>query len=63
VIVTRFLALGTIEERIDQLLQQKRELFELILSGAEGRSRTTLSPEELFGLFDLDYPGGARRAA
>jgi len=63
VIVTRFLTLGTIEERIDQLLRQKRELFELILSGAEAASRTALSPEELFGLFDLDYPGGSRRVA
>jgi len=63
VIVTRFLTLGTIEQRIDQLLQQKRELFEIIMSGAEARGQRALSPEELFGLFDLDYPGTSRRAA
>lgn len=70
VIVTRFLALDTIEQRIDQLLQQKRELFEIIISGAESRTQSRgkgragemrgLSPEELFGLFDLEYPGRSR---
>ena len=34
VTVTRFLMLDTIEERIDRVLQEKRELFDIIFSGA-----------------------------
>ena len=62
--VTRFLMLETIEERIDRILQEKRELFDMIFSGAEGRRKLGLTQEELFGLFQLkcpvrpDRPGG-----
>ena len=65
--VTRFLTLETIEERIDRVLQEKRELFEMIFSGAEGRRKLGLTQEELFGLFRLkmshrpDRPGGVKR--
>jgi SNF2 family DNA or RNA helicase len=59
--VTRFLALDTIEERIDHVLQEKRELFETIFSGAEGPGKLGLTHDELFGLFAL--PGRAKRAA
>lgn len=52
VTVTRFLTLDTIEERIDQVLQQKRELFETILGSSEPR-RLGLTPQELFGLFRI----------
>jgi SNF2 family DNA or RNA helicase len=58
VTVTRFLMLETIEERIDRILQEKRELFETIFSGAEGRRHMGLTQEELFGLFQLKCPGG-----
>ena len=51
--VTRFLALDTIEERIDRILQEKRELFETIFSGAEGPGKLGLTHDELFGLFSL----------
>jgi SNF2 family DNA or RNA helicase len=54
--VTRFLARDTIEERIDSVLREKRELFDLILSGAEGHRRLGLTQEEIFGLFDLRSP-------
>ena len=37
VTVSRFLMLETIEERIDRILQEKRELFDTIFSGAGGR--------------------------
>lgn len=53
VTVTRFLTLDTIEQRIDAVLQQKRELFETIFSGHAGSSRIGLTQEEIFGLFDL----------
>jgi SNF2 family DNA or RNA helicase len=56
--VTRFLATDTIEERIDRVLQEKRELFEVIFSGAEGRRKLSLTQEELFGLFQLRCPTG-----
>ena len=45
--------LDTIEERIDRILQEKRELFETIFSGAEGRGKLGLTQDELFGLFSL----------
>jgi len=55
VTVTRLLMLGTIEERISRILEEKRELFDTILGGA-GARRLGLSQEELFGLFDLARP-------
>jgi SNF2 family DNA or RNA helicase len=63
VYVTRFLSLETIEERIDRVLQEKRELFETIFAGAEGRRKLGLTHEELFGLFQLKCPAGPIDAA
>ena len=62
VTVTRFLATGTIEERIDRVLAGKRDLSEMILSTAEGvaldpqRSMKGFTQEELFSLFNLPPP-------
>ena len=50
--------LDTIEERIDRILQEKRELFETIFSGAEAHRKLGLTQEELFGLFQLKGPAG-----
>lgn len=67
VTVTRFLATGTIEERIDTVLAGKRDLSEMILSTAEGlaqegpRAGRGFTQEEVFGLFNLQMP--QRRAA
>ncbi|MBN2475582.1 MAG: DEAD/DEAH box helicase [Pirellulales bacterium] len=58
VTVTRFLMLDTIEERIDRILQEKRELFDTIFSGAESHRKLGLTQQELFGLFKLECPGG-----
>ncbi|MFH1266858.1 MAG: DEAD/DEAH box helicase [Planctomycetota bacterium] len=58
VTVTRFLMLDTIEERINHILEEKRELFDTIFSGAEGHRKLGLTQQELFGLFDLKCPGG-----
>ncbi len=63
VMVTRLLVLDTIEERIDRILQEKRELFDTIFSGTEGRRKLGLTQEELFGLFQLKGPGGPIDAA
>ena len=53
VTVTRMLMMETIEERINQVLEEKRELFEVILSQTGAPSRRGLSQDEVFGLFDL----------
>jgi len=58
VTVTRFLMLGTIEERIDRILQEKRELFDTVFSGARAHRKLGLTQQELFGLFDLKCPAG-----
>ena len=61
--VTRFLMVDTIEERIDRVLQEKRELFDIIFSGAEGRRKLGLTQDELFGLFQLKCPAGPIKIA
>jgi SNF2 family DNA or RNA helicase len=65
VTVTRFLALGTIEERIDRVLAEKRELFSAVFDDELAAPRTGLSRDEIFGLFNLRFPeaSGERAAA
>ncbi|HEX3872361.1 MAG TPA: DEAD/DEAH box helicase [Pirellulales bacterium] len=58
VTVTRFLALNTIEQRIDQVLAEKREIFDAIFSDAATPERVGLTQSELFGLFKLKCPTG-----
>jgi SNF2 family DNA or RNA helicase len=53
VTVTRMLTLQTIEERINQVLEQKRELFQLVLSQADAPRSFGLTKDEVFGLFNL----------
>ncbi len=53
VIVTRFLTVDTIEQRINAVLEQKRQLFETIFSGTVEPKKLALTQEEIFGLFDL----------
>lgn len=54
VTVTRFVCAGTIEEKIDRILQEKRHLADVILSGARGADSTVgLSQDDIFGLFNL----------
>ena len=53
VTVTRMMAVETIEERIHQVLEEKRELFEMILSNTGDPRTTGLSQDEIFGLFNL----------
>ena len=56
VTVTRMISSGTIEERIHQVLEEKRELFDMILSHAKGPTKSGLSQEDIFGLFQLKMP-------
>ncbi|HEX7376920.1 MAG TPA: DEAD/DEAH box helicase [Pirellulales bacterium] len=58
VTVTRFLALATIEERINQVLEEKREIFDTIFSDVEPHKHSGLTREEIFGLFQLKCPHG-----
>jgi SNF2 family DNA or RNA helicase len=62
VTVSRFLTLGTIEERIEQVLQEKRNLFHAIFSQTRATRSFGLSQDEIFGLFGLKAPRGAMRA-
>ena len=57
VTVTRFLAMGTIEERINAILEAKRELFDAVFDPSAPTGKLGLSREEIFGLFKLDFPG------
>lgn len=60
VTITRFLMLNTIEERINRILEEKRALFETILSGSrEQPKKLGLTQDEVFGLFKLKSPKGA----
>ena len=56
VTVTRMLCLGTIEERIQQVLMEKRQLFDAILARTSVPESSGLSQQDIFGLFDLKLP-------
>jgi len=55
------LAMGTIEQRIDQVLEEKRELFHSVFSpeskpAKPGSRSAGLSREGIFSLFNLKFP-------
>jgi len=59
VTVTRFLSVDTIETRIDEVLREKRELFDSIFSDVEPSGTTSgLTHDDIFGLFKLHCPKG-----
>jgi len=54
VIVTRFISKDTIEERINRVLDEKRQLFATVLGeGSKTNLSLGLNASEIFGLFDL----------
>lgn len=54
VIVTRFICRDTIEERIDRVLNEKRQMAESILGDGDNDNVSLgLNASEIFGLFDL----------
>ncbi len=63
VTVTKFLSVGTIEERIDEVLARKRNLSDVILSQAEPAAGSGMSAAEIFSLFGLKSPQQAGRRA
>ena len=58
VTVTRMLATNTIEQRIADVLDQKRELFETVFSDTASPGSAGLSRDDIFGLFKLRTPEG-----
>ncbi len=53
VTVTRFLSEGTIEQRISDILEAKRKVFNDLLANAEKPECRGLTEAEIFGLFDI----------
>jgi len=59
VIVTKYICKDTVEERIDLVLQQKRELFKAILGDGDVSTESlSMNASEIFGLFDLKAKAG-----
>lgn len=53
VFVSRFLVPGTIEERIAEVLENKRELFSFLIDDHDPLAAGGLNQQDVFGLFDL----------
>ncbi|MCS6866347.1 MAG: SNF2-related protein [Gemmataceae bacterium] len=53
VTVTRFLSSNTIEQRIAEILEAKRQLFHELIAQADKPETRGLTEEEIFGLFDI----------
>ena len=53
VTVTRFVVGNTIEQRIADILEAKRKVFNDLLAQADKPSALGLSEDEIFGLFDI----------
>jgi SNF2 family DNA or RNA helicase len=54
VTVTRFVTLDTIEQRIQEILERKRELFNSVFSDDIASPSAGLTREEIFSLFHLE---------
>lgn len=63
VTITRFLALNTIEQRIQDVLQRKRELFDTVFGDNITSANSGLTREEIFSLFKLDDGEAGSKAA
>jgi SNF2 family DNA or RNA helicase len=55
VIVTRFVTQNTIENRIAEVLEAKRRLFEEVLSQNGPPPRLGMTEDEIFGLFAIRH--------
>jgi SNF2 family DNA or RNA helicase len=63
VFVTRFISQGTIEGRIAEVLERKRQLFHDLIDHNGPPEGMGLTQDEIFGLFDLRARPPAARAA
>ena len=54
VIVSKFICKDTIEERIDRVLNEKREMFRRVLGeGDNSNASLSMNASEIFGLFNM----------
>jgi SNF2 family DNA or RNA helicase len=61
VFVTRFISEGTIERKIADVLERKRQLFNELIESNEAPAQLGMTEEEIFGLFNIQ--SRPRRAA
>jgi SNF2 family DNA or RNA helicase len=61
VFVTRFISEGTIERKIADVLERKRQLFNDLIESNEAPEHLGMTEDEIFGLFDIQ--SRPRRAA
>lgn len=54
--VIKYSCMGTIEERIDNILENKRELFNQLIDDVSMDLSAQMNSDELFGLFGLERP-------
>jgi SNF2 family DNA or RNA helicase len=62
VTVTRMMAVETIEQRIHDVLEQKRALLQILFEEAGTPRNLGLNQHEIFGLFGLQVPKVAKAA-
>jgi SNF2 family DNA or RNA helicase len=60
VLVNKFICRGTVEERIDALIELKREMAEQLLGGGGEINLTELGDKELLDLVRLDLEAATR---
>ncbi|MCA9128468.1 MAG: DEAD/DEAH box helicase [Planctomycetales bacterium] len=63
VTVTRMMAAGTIEQRIHEVLEEKRTLFNELFADSAAPRQMGLRREEIFGLFNLSIPPAKKHVA
>jgi SNF2 family DNA or RNA helicase len=63
VLVHKFICRGTIEERIDALIESKRQMAQELLSGGGEINLTELGDRELVNLVRLDLESATKEAA
>ena len=63
VTVTRMMSLETIEQRIHDVLEQKRDLFNTLFAETGTPQNLGLNQKEIFGLFGLNVPKYQPKAA
>jgi SNF2 family DNA or RNA helicase len=63
VTVTRMMAVDTIEQRIDEVLSQKRELLQTLFAETGTPANLGLNQQEIFGLFGLNVPPRSKSIA
>jgi len=54
--VVKYMCVGTIEERIDSILEGKQQLFDEFIDDVSVDVTSRLNSSELFGIFGLDVP-------